>query len=170
MEGKIWVESRPEQGTAFYFTARLGIAGPPGAEAPGAPDHAPEHVSERSLRILLAEDNIVNQKLASRILANCGHHVLCVSNGREAVYRAGQEQFDIVLMDLQMPQMDGFEATTEIRKLDAALRIHTPILALTANAMKGDRERCLNAGMDGYVPKPLKPLQLLQAIQELTRT
>jgi len=168
MQGRIWLESRLGEGTVFYFTARLGIGRPQGAPAPRAGNLTLEQVSERALRILLAEDNVVNQKLASRILTNHGHQVVCVNNGCEAVDRAGQEQFDIILMDVQMPRMDGFEATAEIRKLDAALRIHTPILALTANAMKGDRERCLRAGMDGYVPKPLKPSELLQAIQELT--
>ena len=169
MGGRIWVESRPGEGTDFYFTAKVEIADSHAAQPGRVSEVAEEPVAERSLRVLLAEDNMVNQKLASRILAHQGHEVICVSNGLEAVGLAAQEHFDIVLMDLQMPQMDGFEATAEIRKLDAALRIHTPILALTANAMKGDRERCLDAGMDGYVPKPLKPAELLQAIRDLTR-
>ena len=111
----------------------------------------------RHLRVLVAEDNPVNRKLAARILENAGHTVVCANDGQEAVDMLANERFDIVLMDVQMPRMDGFEATSEIRKLDAALRVHTPIVALTANAMKGDRERCLDAGMDGYVSKPLEP-------------
>ena len=109
----------------------------------------------------------MNRKLATRILQNAGHTVVCANDGQEAVEMLAKERFDIVLMDVQMPRMDGFEATAEIRKLEAALRIHTPIVALTANAMKGDRERCLEAGMDGYVSKPLRPAELLAVMTEL---
>jgi CheY-like chemotaxis protein len=117
--------------------------------------------------VLLAEDNPVNRKVAARMLENAGHQVVCANDGREALDAIAKERFDIVLMDLQMPHMDGFEATSEIRKLDAALRMRTPVVALTANAMKGDRERCLNAGMDGYVSKPLRASELLAVMAEV---
>src|SRR5262249_34419929 len=114
----------------------------------------------------VAEDNPVNRKLAVRILESAGHAVVCAQDGQEAVDILAGERFDIVLMDVQMPRMDGFEAAREIRKLVAALRIRTPIVALTANAMKGDRERCLNAGMDSYVSKPLRSVELLSVMAE----
>ncbi len=122
----------------------------------------------RALRILLAEDNIVNQKLAVALLRNQGHSsVDVVNNGKEAVaaYRAGA--FDLVLLDVQMPEMDGFEATAALRALDAATGMHTPIIALTASAMKGDRERCIDAGMDAYVTKPLALNELLDAFERV---
>lgn len=117
--------------------------------------------------MLLAEDNMVNQKLASLILRKQGHRVDVVDNGYEAVRAATQLPYDVILMDCQMPEMDGFEATREIRRLEGDGR-HTPVVALTANAMKGDRERCLEAGMDVYVTKPFKPADLQQAIETAT--
>jgi CheY-like chemotaxis protein/anti-sigma regulatory factor (Ser/Thr protein kinase) len=166
MDGRIRVESRLGEGSTFSFTAILGA--PEKGESPPPHSDQRETVPRRSLRVLVAEDNPVNQKLAGRILRNFGHEVICANDGREAVEILGRDRFDIVLMDIQMPRMDGFEATLEIRKMDAALRVHTPILALTANAMKGDRERCLQAGMDGYVPKPLRPEELIRAMEEIT--
>jgi CheY-like chemotaxis protein len=108
-----------------------------------------------TLRILVAEDNAVNQKLIVRLLEKRGHSVHVVPNGREAVEILEERAFDLVLMDMQMQVMDGFEATSEIRKREKPGGIHLPIIALTAHAMKGDRERCLNAGMDGYLAKPI---------------
>jgi signal transduction histidine kinase/CheY-like chemotaxis protein len=167
MEGSIRVQSRPGGGSAFSFTTMVGqaVQQPAGAAASEEPN---AKAPKRSLRVLVAEDNAVNRKLASRILENAGHSVLCANDGCEAVDAYARERFDIVLMDVQMPRMDGFEATREIRKLEAARSIHTPVLALTANAMKGDRERCLEAGMDGYLPKPLRPAELIGLIAELT--
>src|SRR5690348_11798825 len=120
--------------------------------------------SERSLRVLLAEDNPVNQTLAMRILEKLGHKVEVVNNGKEAVERAESEQFDLVLMDVQMPGMDGLEATTAIRAAEVHSGKHVPIVAMTAHAMKGDREMCLSAGMDGYLSKPIRIDQLKEAI------
>ena len=108
------------------------------------------------LKVLLAEDNAVNQLLASRILESLGHHATVVSNGREALAAVGAGDFDLIVMDVQMPEMDGFEATAEIRELEKSSGKHIPIIAMTAHAMKGDRERCLAAGMDGYVSKPIR--------------
>jgi PAS domain S-box-containing protein len=126
--------------------------------------------SERSLRILLAEDNPVNQTLAMRILERLGHKVQVVNNGREALGRAQAEEFDLILMDVQMPEMDGLEATTAIREAEAATGKHLPIVAMTAHAMKGDREKCLSAGMDGYLSKPIRIDELKQAMSEVKKT
>jgi PAS domain S-box-containing protein len=120
-----------------------------------------------SLRILLAEDNAVNQKLAVRLIQKQGHTVRVANNGREAVAAWSEEPFDLILMDLQMPEMSGFEATEAIRKLEVKIGCHTPIIALTAHAMKGDRERCLEGGMDGYVTKPIQTAELMHAIAEV---
>ena len=113
-----------------------------------------------SLRVLVAEDNAVNQKLVTRLLEKRGHSVRVVANGREALESLERGTFDLVLMDVQMPEMDGFEATGELRKREQPSGLHTPIIALTAHAMKGDRERCLEAGMDGYLSKPINSQEL----------
>jgi signal transduction histidine kinase/CheY-like chemotaxis protein len=119
----------------------------------------------KPLRILLAEDNLVNQQLASRVLEKHGHHVVTAANGRQALEHLENERFDLVLMDVQMPEMDGFEATATIRKREAATGAHLPIVAMTAHAMHGDKERCLAAGMDGYLPKPISVKELLAVLQ-----
>jgi signal transduction histidine kinase/CheY-like chemotaxis protein len=113
-----------------------------------------------SLQVLLAEDNAVNQRLAVRLLEKRGHSVKLVSNGREALQTLEKESFDLVLMDLQMPEMDGFEATAELRRKEKYTGAHQWVIALTAHAMKGDRERCLEGGMDGYLSKPIRPQEL----------
>jgi PAS domain S-box-containing protein len=115
------------------------------------------------LRVLVAEDNAVNQRLASRLLEKRGHRVTVTANGREAVEALSNQTFDLVLMDVQMPEMDGFEATAVIREREKQNGGHIPIIALTAHAMKGDKDRCLAAGMDGYLAKPI----LSQALDEL---
>jgi PAS domain S-box-containing protein len=122
--------------------------------------------SQRPLRVLLAEDNTVNQKLASRWLESWGHTVVVVGNGREAVRELENQRFDLLLMDVQMPEMDGFAATRAIREKENRSGPRTPIVAMTAHALKGDRERCLEAGMDGYVAKPIRPEELFRAIEE----
>lgn len=132
----------------------------------------PDNDGTVSYKILLAEDNLVNQKLAVKILEKHGHKVVVVENGQEAVEAIQNDTYDVVLMDVQMPVMGGFEATGLIREwekkkyADAAICFKTPIIALTAHAMLGDRERCLKAQMDEYLSKPLKPGLLLQTISK----
>jgi two-component system sensor histidine kinase/response regulator len=130
----------------------------------------PGGVSTKKLRILLAEDNPVNQELALGILQSCGHTVTLASNGQEAVdlYRA--KSYDVVLMDVQMPVMDGFASTAEIREIEAQIGRRTPIIAMTAHAMDGDREKCLAAGMDAYISKPIRTDLLLETINQATRS
>ncbi|MBN1545744.1 MAG: response regulator, partial [Syntrophaceae bacterium] len=120
------------------------------------------------LNILLAEDNEVNQKLAVRILEKRGHKVVVAGNGLEALSCLEKGQFDLVLMDVNMPEMDGFEATAVIREKEKTTGDHLPIVALTAHAMKGDRDKCLDAGMDDYVTKPIQPKELFEAIDRVS--
>jgi CheY-like chemotaxis protein len=118
----------------------------------------------RSLRILLAEDNPINQRVALSLLERRGHSVTCASNGREVVEEFVAASFDLVLMDVQMPEMSGFDATAAIRRHETVTGGHVPIVALTARAMKGDREECLASGMDGYLSKPIRPGELYDAL------
>ncbi len=127
---------------------------------------AEAQVPARSLRILLAEDNAVNQRLAIRILESAGHQIRLAEDGARAVALFKAHPFDVVLMDVQMPEMDGFEATAAIRAWECARNSRTPIIAMTAHAMKGDRERCLRAGMDGYLAKPIRREEMLALISE----
>jgi CheY-like chemotaxis protein len=114
------------------------------------------------LSVLVAEDNTVNQLLAKRLLEKRGHRVTMTMNGREALETLAKDRFDLVLMDLQMPEMDGFQATLALREKEKVKQdgFHQPVIALTAHAMKGDKERCLAAGMDGYLTKPILPQEL----------
>jgi two-component system, sensor histidine kinase and response regulator len=124
--------------------------------------------SERSLNILLAEDNPINQKLAVRLIQRMGHKVSIALNGRQALEAIETEKFDIILMDVQMPEMDGLEATQAIRTRESLIgRPRIPIIAITAHAMAGDRDRCLEAGMDGYVSKPLNAQELFEVIENI---
>ncbi|MBI1249381.1 response regulator [bacterium] len=126
--------------------------------------------SENALRLLLVEDNPINQRLAERLLEKRGHNVVIVGNGRAALdLLERDDSFDVVLMDVQMPEMDGFEATAAIRDREKSQGKHIPILAMTAHAMKGDRERCLKAGMDSYVSKPLNATKLYEELERLAR-
>ena len=118
-----------------------------------------------SLRVLLVEDNAVNQLLATRLLEKRGHRVVVAENGREALAALENESYDLVFMDVQMPEMDGIEATVAIRGREKTNGKHQPIIALTAHAMKGDHERCLNAGMDGYLSKPIRPQELDEILE-----
>jgi two-component system, sensor histidine kinase and response regulator len=128
--------------------------------------HVPLLQAVRPLHILLAEDNAVNQLVASRLLEKQGHSVTLVTDGRRAVEEFEKTAFDLILMDVQMPEMDGYEATAAIRARENG-RSRTPILALTAHAMSGDRERCLLAGMDGFISKPIQLPALIDAIMDV---
>ena len=147
------------------ITTVLGRTVPESAETPLVTRHLLQEMS--CLRILLAEDNVVNQMIVTRMLEKWGHTLVVAGNGKEAVTavtQQGARSFDLVLMDVQMPEMDGFEATARIRAWEQGTGGHLPIIALTAYAMKGDCEKCLEAGMDGYLTKPLKSDELLDAI------
>jgi CheY-like chemotaxis protein len=134
------------------------------AVAAAEPGPVTSAVASDALRILLAEDNLINQKLIVRLLEKRGHQVTVAPNGQAAVATIAQETFDVVLMDVQMPDLDGLEATRQIREREVDSGRRLPIIAMTAHAMKGDRERCLAAGMDGYVSKPVAPSELFAAI------
>jgi two-component system, sensor histidine kinase and response regulator len=144
----------------------LGTSLPATTEAHRPFQHSFEK-SPRSLRLLLAEDNQINQRLAARLLEKHGHSVVVANNGREALAALDKQTFDAVLMDVEMPEMDGYEATAAIRAGEQGTGRHIPILAMTAHAMKGAREQCLGAGMDSYVSKPLHPRIIIEAIERL---
>jgi len=172
-----------ELGVAAYLTKPVGqselfecvarVLGTPRSGA-GAAALITQHTlreEKRKLQVLLAEDNAVNQKLAARLLEKHGHRVTVTANGREALAALAaldQESFDVVLMDVQMPEMDGFEATAAIRIREHGTGRHLPIIAMTAHAMRGDEERCLAAGMDGYISKPIKAQELIDLLEGLS--
>jgi CheY-like chemotaxis protein len=167
MGGKIELESTPGEGSCFSFAIAVAAA-----DVPRKPSHdisalPDSHTDDRRpLHILLAEDNPINQKLAVRLLERWGHTVLAVGNGREAIERIRKERFDLVLMDVSMPEMDGLEATALVRSMEGS-QSRVPIIAMTAHALIGDREMCIRAGMDAYVSKPIRPDELLAAMRQL---
>src|SRR5260370_24011436 len=162
MGGRLGAESKDGRGSTFHCTARLGV----GVATPATGLSAPASVatSARPLRVLFAEDNPVNQRLITGLLAKQGHRVVVVDNGAAAVQAVRAQAFDLVVMDVQMPEMSGFAATASIRELERGTGRRVPILAMTARAMKGDREECLKAGMDGYLSKPIQSGQLSEAV------
>jgi CheY-like chemotaxis protein len=145
-------------------------SGPVGLLTPASATEA------QGLRILVAEDNEVNQIVVREVLTRLGHSCDIVPDGKEALEALRRGAYDLMLMDCQMPVMDGFEATREIRRRESGGdmagtgRTRLPIIALTANAMKGDRESCLGAGMDGYVTKPIDPKELVRALDQVSGT
>ena len=172
MGGTIGLESQPGQGSTFHFTVTLAVAQPSPIELESRLAGGPASVDlsaapARVLRVLLAEDTPANQKLVRYVLEKRGHTVVVAPNGREALKRLAAEEFDVVLMDIQMPEMDGFQATAAIRKLEDATKARLPIVAMTAHALKGDAERCLAAGMDAYLSKPVNGHELIALVERL---
>jgi PAS domain S-box-containing protein len=173
MNGRLWVDSTVGKGSVFHFTVTLThsrdtsgkVRGTSAEQRPAGP-LGQRQTSARRLRILLAEDNPVNQKLAFHLLEKRGHSVVVTGNGREALAALEEQPFDVVLLDVQMPEMDGLEVAAAIRAAERGSGHHIPIVAMTAHALKGDRERCLEAGMDAYVSKPIQPEELFRVIEE----
>ena len=177
MSGKIWVESKAKQGSVFHFTARFGLQKQQakieylqggGSNSALLASRRPVRDGKQELRILLVEDNAINQILAQRLIRKRGHNLVVANNGREALAALESERFDLILMDVQMPEMSGLEVTAAIRRKEKDTGEHIPIVATTASVMKEDRERCLEAGMDAYVSKPIEREVLFETIDRLT--
>jgi signal transduction histidine kinase/CheY-like chemotaxis protein len=171
--GKIWAESELDHGSKFHFTAVFEL--PPHAneaentdledEARALAERVGREEKSRGFHILVAEDNPINQKLAVRLLEKKGYRATVAENGLVALACLEKQRFDMILMDVQMPEMGGLEATRSIRERERKLGGHIPIVAMTANAMKGDRERCLESGMDDYVSKPVLPEEMFRVME-----
>jgi signal transduction histidine kinase/FixJ family two-component response regulator len=165
MGGHLRVASEPGKGSIFSFT--LGFRIDPAQPAGAVSQERPAIEEYTGLEVLVAEDNRVNQLVAVRLLERLGHRATLANNGREALEILAGRRFDLVLMDMQMPEVDGLEATRTIRKMEPGGQQHLPIIAMTANAISGDRDRCIQAGMDGYVSKPVNPRTLQAEMQSV---
>jgi CheY-like chemotaxis protein/anti-sigma regulatory factor (Ser/Thr protein kinase) len=165
MQGRITVESAVGHGSTFHVRMPFGVVRTPRPALPPAPPST--HSVRENRLVLVAEDNRVNQSLALHLLERHGYQVELAVDGREAVEKFKRRPFAAILMDVQMPEMDGFTATAAIRELEKNSGAHVPIIAITAHAMKGDRERCLSAGMDGYLSKPVRPSELYDLLDQV---
>lgn len=171
MDGEVGVESEEGNGSVFWSTLKIKrnnkiFTGPSGAEAK---KNEGDPLEVEGLKILIAEDDHINQKVAQKIFEKKGIQISIVDNGREAVKKAKENSYDMIFLDIHMPELDGFEATRIIREHEASDN-RTPIIALTASAMKGDREECLKSGMDDYLSKPINRGELDQVIAKWTRS
>ena len=163
MGGRVWVESEKGKGSSFRFTIPFKLS-----EIVNVPEPAKAEVKarEEALRILIVEDDRMNQTVISRMLMNRGYDTQIAGNGKEALDILNRQEFDLILMDIQMPDMDGIQTTLAVRKKEMETGSRVPIIALTAHALQGDRERFLAAGMDDYVAKPIQMNILFHAIEK----
>ena len=170
MGGRIWLESQARQGSTFHFTVQLEAVpelAAPAAAPSAAPAAAPVNGAS-GLQVLLVEDHPVNQMLAGKLIERGGHHVTLAKDGQQGLDAVMQRRFDVVFMDMQMPVMDGLEATRRIRAFELAhARARTPIVAMTANAMPADRQACLDAGMDHFIAKPFKAEEVRERLEQV---
>jgi CheY-like chemotaxis protein len=176
MGGRIWLESQTGVGSKFQFTANFRLIDetlttPPSESEQGSKALSEDHNSRpgasfNSMKVLLVEDNDLNQMLASEILELNGYEVVVAENGRRALQLIDEIAFDLVLMDIHMPVLDGYQATRAIRESEVITETHIPIIAMTANAMDGDEQKCHEAGMDGFIAKPFRPDRLVSVVKK----